>query len=189
MFAPNHHRLSPTLAKVRRGLGFPTIFNCVGPLCNPAGAQFQLIGVWDRTLVPKMANALAKLGTKKAWIVHGKNGLDEISTNRSTFVAEVTDGTVNEFEIEPSQFRTDAEADEFPKAESPQESARLIRESLSPTTGDSAARKLILINAAAAIHILGRSDGFSGAFEIANASIASGSALDKLESCVNFQGR
>jgi anthranilate phosphoribosyltransferase len=74
MFAPNFHRLSPTLAKVRRGLGFPTIFNCIGPLCNPANAPHSLIGVWDAALVPKMANALSRLGADRSWIVHGRDG-------------------------------------------------------------------------------------------------------------------
>jgi anthranilate phosphoribosyltransferase len=99
MFAPNFHRLSPTLGRVRRGLGFPTIFNCIGPLCNPASAPHQLIGVWDKSLVSTMANALARLGTRKSWIVHGEDGSDEISVSGPTFVAEVENGNVRTFEL------------------------------------------------------------------------------------------
>lgn len=103
MFAPNFHRLSPTLAKVRRGLGFPTIFNCVGPLCNPAGAPNQVIGVWDRNLVRKMANTLSRLGTIRSWVVHGKNGLDEVSISDETYVAEVNRDQVREFVVHPEE--------------------------------------------------------------------------------------
>ena len=187
MFAPNHHRLSPTLAKVRRGLGFPTIFNCVGPLCNPAGAQHQLIGVWDRSLMPKMANALAKLGTKRSWIVHSENGLDEISTDSDTFVAAVADGQVQELKIEPSQFGIQMETNDMPNAGSPQQSAALIRQVLLPTADKFAARNLVSVNAAAAIYISGRSDSLNGAFEIVTSSIESGKAMQKLESLLNFQ--
>ena len=89
MFAPNHHRLSPTLGKVRRGLGFPTVFNCVGPLCNPAGTPHQLIGVWNKGNLAKMAKALSRLGTKRSWIVFGNEGLDEISLSGPTSFAEI----------------------------------------------------------------------------------------------------
>ena len=187
MFAPNHHRLSPTLAKVRRGMGFPTIFNCVGPLCNPASAQFQLIGVWDKTLVPKMANALAKLGTEKSWIVHGENGLDEISMNGVTHVAEVADGQVREFTIEPTRFGIQNDTNRIPKVNSSQASAELVRKVLSSSDPDGVARNLVLVNAAAAIYLSGCSDGLNDAFEIAHLSVASGNALNKLECFVNFQ--
>ena len=87
MFAPNFHALSPILGKVRRKLGVPTIFNNLGPLCNPANAPHQIIGVWNRDLVEKTARVLAKLGTTKSWIVHGSDGLDEITLNGNTSVA------------------------------------------------------------------------------------------------------
>src|SRR5258706_1326710 len=88
MFAPRFHSLSPALASARRSLGHPTIFNNLGPLCNPASAPRQIIGVWDKGLITKMANVLARLGTTRSWIVHGENGLDEIGLNGKTFVAE-----------------------------------------------------------------------------------------------------
>jgi anthranilate phosphoribosyltransferase len=189
MFAPSHHRLSPTLSKVRSGLGFPTIFNCVGPLCNPANAQHQLIGVWDLDLVPKMAAALTKLGTTKSWIVHGENGLDEISIDGNTMVAEVNDGNVTEFTIEPSHFGVDPIDVEVDRATSPKDSALIIKQVLSSDPNGCAARDLVLMNAAAAIYVSGRSDDLKDAFEIARASVMSGKAMQKLESYVNFGGQ
>ena len=189
MFAPNHHRLSATLARVRRGLGFPTIFNCIGPLCNPATAQYQIIGVWDPSLVPKMANALAKLGTTKSWIVHGENGLDEISINSNTFIAEVSVEKVSESKIGPSRFGIQEETNGIPQVGSPQESARLIRDVLSPASGDSTARNLALLNAASAIYVAGYGEDLYDALGVATSSIMSGNALNKLEEFVNFQGR
>src|ERR1035437_5443295 len=99
MFATRHHSLSPTLAKVRRELGKPTIFNNLGPLCNPAGAAFQLIGVWDHHVLGKTAGALSRLGTKRSWIVHGDNGLDEIALDCTTRVSAVNAGKVAELTI------------------------------------------------------------------------------------------
>src|SRR5205807_7764086 len=86
MLAPKFHSLSPVLAKVRRALGKPTIFNNLGPLCNPVGAPHQIIGVWNIDLMGRTASVLARLGTEKSWIVHGHNGLDEISLSGKTCV-------------------------------------------------------------------------------------------------------
>ncbi|MGH9947257.1 MAG: anthranilate phosphoribosyltransferase [Pyrinomonadaceae bacterium] len=180
MFAPNFHRLSPTLAKVRRGLGFPTIFNCVGPLCNPANAPHQLIGVWSEELVPKMANALARLGTKKSWVVHGKDGLDEISLSGPTLVAEVENGSVRSFEISPSVFGIDTGTLNKFQAATSDESALIIREVLHDKIMQSEAAKIVLMNAAAAIHINGCDDVLAS-FHLASESISSGNAGKKLE--------
>jgi anthranilate phosphoribosyltransferase len=187
MFAPNYHRLSPTLAKVRRGLGFPTIFNCVGPLCNPANAQHQLIGVWDRSLVPKVANALAKLGTEKSWVVHGEDGLDEISISGPTYVAEVIDGKVRQFTIEPADFGASTEASEPLRADSAKASAALIREALSADRESSSAKTLAKTNAAAAMFISGLGDGLPDSFQHAGSSINTGKAFAKLQALEKFQ--
>lgn len=184
MFAPNFHRLSPTLGKVRRGLGFPTIFNCVGPLCNPAFAPHQLIGVWDKTLVPKMASALSRLGTKKSWIVHAADGLDEISLSGPTLVAEVDGEKVKEFEISPSDFGVEPQAAADLAVDTPSASAALIKNVLDPNRDPSAARDLVSINAAAAIRIAGGGEDLKDAFKLASDSIARGYALGKLESFI-----
>jgi anthranilate phosphoribosyltransferase len=176
MFAPNFHRLSPTLAKVRRGLGFPTIFNCVGPLCNPASAPHQLIGVWSRKFVPKMANALLRLGTKKSWIVHGSDGLDEITLSGPTFVAEIEDGNIREFEIAPEDFGIDPQPIDAIRATTSEASAAIIHEVLANRRSGSPEEGVVLMNAAAAIGLNGGGD-----LSVAVESIRSGSAIKKLE--------
>lgn len=182
MFAPNHHRLSATLGKVRRGLGFPTIFNCVGPLCNPAGAEHQLIGVWSKEMVSKMANALARLGTKRSWVVHGEDGLDEISLSAKTFVVEIDDTHVRQFEISPRDFGVELENVEGFQAETSEQSAEIIRRVLEPDRDENTARSLVGINAAAAIYIAGHGNSVFEAYEFAVDGIRGGHALQKLNS-------
>ncbi|PYS98104.1 MAG: anthranilate phosphoribosyltransferase [Acidobacteria bacterium] len=176
MFAPNFHRLSPTLAKVRRGLGFPTIFNCIGPLCNPASAPHSLIGVWDAELVSKMANALSRLGANRSWIVHGRDGLDEISHRGSTLVNEIGDGEIREFEIRSSG----SNGRPIRRIESPAESADLIRGVLNGSLVDSSEEALVIENAAAAIYITGEANDIESAREIALESVRNGNAARKL---------
>ena len=181
MFAPNHHRLSPVLAKVRRGLGFPTIFNCVGPLCNPANAPHQLIGVWSEELVPKIANALARLGTKKSWVVHGSDGLDEVTLNGPTKVAEIRDGSVRLFEISPENFDLPLSDSSDVQAADAEESSALIRDVLSGKSENQTAVNLVAINAAAAICVVSDESDLPTAYAKAMESINSGAAQDKLE--------
>src|SRR4029079_4089588 len=105
MFAPQFHRATARVAQVRRQLGVHTTFNLLGPLTNPARAPFQLLGVWDRSLVERVASALALLGVKKAWVVHGADGLDEVTITSQTFVAACSArGRVETFTITPDDF-------------------------------------------------------------------------------------
>src|SRR5215210_1699873 len=99
MFAPLYHGATARVAAVRRELGVHTTFNLLGPLTNPAGAPRQLIGVWHGKLIEPLARALAALGTERAWVVHGSDGLDEVTITGKTFVAEAQDGRVRTFEI------------------------------------------------------------------------------------------
>ena len=180
MFAPNHHRLSPTLAKVRRGLGFPTIFNCVGPLCNPASAPHQLIGVWDGALVPKMASALARLGTKRSWIVNG-SGLDELSLDASTMVAEVVGEEVTLTEITPEEFGiARCELDGIRCSDSVS-SSEVIRRVLSGDALGEAAENIVVLNASAVIGLANPELNKLEAVEMARESIRRGKAKRKLE--------
>lgn len=181
MFAPNFHALSPILGKVRRKLGVPTIFNNLGPLCNPANAPHQIIGVWNRDLVEKMARVLAKLGTTKSWIVHGSDGLDEITLNGNTSVAEISGDKVEIFEISPADFGLENAAFSFSKC-SPTDSAKIISDILHGDPVDENARNIVLINAAAAIYIAGKANDLRDAFSTAKESLESGEALAKLES-------
>lgn len=180
MFAPNFHRLSPALGKARRSLGEPTIFNCVGPLANPASAPHSLIGVWDAALVPKMANALARLGTKRSWIVHGSDGLDEITLSGKTVAAEVFDGSFREFTIAPRDFGVSPQPIESCRVRSADESAAVVNAVLASGMKNSPAENVVLINAAAAIHIAGRANGLAEAYNLAEESIRSGRAREKL---------
>lgn len=184
MFAPNFHTLSPVLGKVRRELGAPTVFNNLGPLCNPANAPHQIIGVWNENLLEKTANVLARLGTKKSWIVHGSDGLDEITLSGKTTVAEISDNKVKLFEISPADYglRNSSLADlqKF----SPAESAQLIIEILSGQSNNETAENLILINAAAAIYITGFAENLPESFALAKESLTSGAAFQKLQQLI-----
>lgn len=184
MFAPKFHALSPTLAKVRRALGVPTVFNRLGPLCNPANAPHQIVGVYRKDLVEETAKVLARLGARKSWVVHGADGLDEITLNGATFVAEICDGAVRQFEISPADFGLKKTAPiNFPKC-SPTESARLIREILGGESVAADAANIVLANAAAAIHLTGKAENLQTAFSMAKESLESGAALEKLENLI-----
>jgi anthranilate phosphoribosyltransferase len=181
MFAPNFHRLSPTLANVRRGLGFPTIFNCIGPLCNPANAPHQVIGVWSEEMVAKMANALRRLGTRKSWVVHGRDGLDEISLAGATLVAEVENGAVNTFEIDPGDCSLDPRPLTELRVRSADESATVIRGILDGEDELSAATDIVRLNAAAAFFVSGRTEGLLEGSHLAAECIRDGKAKLKLD--------
>lgn len=181
MFAPNFHALSPVLGKVRRELGVPTIFNRLGPLCNPASAPHQIIGVWRADLVEQTARVLTRLGTTKSWVVHGSDGLDEITLNGATFVAEIFDGKVKTFEISPADFGLENAAFTFSKC-SATDSAKIISDILNGDPVDENARNIVLINAAAAIYIAGKANNLRNAFSIAAESLQSGAARSRLES-------
>src|SRR5436305_1533736 len=104
MFAPLYHGATARVAGIRRELGVHTTFNLLGPLTNPAGAPRQIVGVWNRDLLEPMAQTLAALGTEHAWVVHGADGLDEITIADRTFVAEAGYGEIRMFEIAPEDF-------------------------------------------------------------------------------------
>lgn len=181
MFAPNYHRLSPTLAKVRRGLGFPTIFNCVGPLCNPASAPHQLIGVWDEELVRPIADALSKLGAKRSWIVFGEGGLDEIALSGWTKVAEVDGKDVKTFDITPEYFGFESASTHGLRSNDPSHSSEMIRNVLLGKPHSQAAENLVLINAAAALYLAGAAATPAEAAALARSSLQSGRAHSKME--------
>lgn len=189
MFAPNFHRLSPTLGKARRGLGFPTIFNCVGPLSNPANAPHQVIGVWNSELVPKMANALARLGTKKSWVVHGSDGLDEITLNGPTTVAEIANGSVKLFDISPEDFGMTSCTTTGSHVATAEESAMLIRDVLGGKSNNQTAVNLVAINAASAMCVVAGESDLPTAYAKAMESINSGAAMEKLERLIEMTNR
>lgn len=189
MFAPNFHSLSPVLAKVRRGLGFPTLFNNLGPLCNPANVPHQVIGVWNENLLEKTAKVLARLGTKKSWVVHGSDGLDEITLNGTTKVAEIDGDSVRIFEMSPGDFGIEQSDMRNVRISTSEESAALIRDALSGKSENRDAVNLVAINATAAIHIATKNSDISTAFERAKESISSGAAAEKLRQLADLTNR
>jgi anthranilate phosphoribosyltransferase len=165
---------------VRRGLGFPTIFNCVGPLCNPADVPYQVIGVWSRDLVPIMANALARLGTRRSWIVNGHDKLDEMSMTGHSTVGNVSGGLASMFEVSARDIGLNSFANDLPSGCSAHESAEIISMILANKMKDRDAEKLVLLNSAAAIHVAGKEESLNSAYFAALESVRSGAAAKQL---------
>lgn len=180
LFAPRFHSLSPVLARARRSLGEPTIFNNLGPLCNPASAPHHVIGVANEAMFDTTARVLARLGTGRSWIVRGDNGLDEISITGKTQVAEVN-GAITRSEVTSEDFGIPMAAGPVPENCSAEESEALIRGVLAGRLENENAEMLVLINAAAAVYIAGGCYDLHAAYEIARESLRSGRALKKLE--------
>jgi anthranilate phosphoribosyltransferase len=183
MFAPLYHGATARVAGIRRELGIHTVFNLLGPLSNPASAPRQIIGVWRRDLVEPLARVLAALGTERAWVVHGNDGLDEITVATKTFVAEAKGESVRSFEIEPKIFGLWRGSLEHLRGGDAEASAGIIREVLSGKRRDEA-RALVVANAAAALFVGGISGDLQAAARTAETSIDSGAARNKLEQLI-----
>ena len=183
MFAPLYHSATKRVAGIRRELAIQTTFNLLGPLSNPAGAPTQVVGVWRLDLVERLAQVLAALGTKRAWVVHGADGLDEITLDGKTHVAEVSDGTVKSFAVAPSDFGLPESDLEQLRGGDPNANAAIIRSILSGERRDEA-RNLVVINAAAALFVGGKADTLMAAAEAAANSIDTGAAQKKLEQLI-----
>lgn len=180
MFAPLYHGATARVAAVRRELGVQTTFNLIGPLTNPANAPRQIVGVSQREKVEPMARVLGMLGTERAWVVHGIDGLDEITLAGRTFVGEAQGGEVRSFEIAPKDFGYEAAPIEHLQCSDAETSARMIRDVLTGHRRDEA-RALVVVNAAAALHLGGSANNLRDAARLAEESIDGGAALDKLE--------
>lgn len=180
MFAPRFHSLSPTLAAARRSLGRPTIFNNLGPLCNPASAPYSVIGVWDKHMLETTAKVLLRLGAKRSWVAYGEGGLDEIALKGSTLVAEIGDDKVDIFEINATDFDVYTLGKDLPSKCSPDESSEIIKAVLANEQAGRDAERLVLVNAASAIFIARRAVNLAEAYTIAEDSIRSGEAGRKL---------
>lgn len=185
MFAPLYHSATARVAGVRRELGVHTTFNLLGPLTNPAGAPRQIIGVWDRSLAEPLAKTLALLGTERAWVVHGTDGLDEITLADSTLVAEAENGDVRTFEITPEDFGLERHGLDNLRGRDAEGNAEIIRDVLLGRRKDEA-RSLIVINAAAALHVGGAAGNLREGVRLAEESIDNGLAAEKLERLVGL---
>jgi anthranilate phosphoribosyltransferase len=192
MFAPLFHGATARVAHVRRELGVHTTFNLLGPLTNPARAPFQILGVWHHSLIERVASALALLGAEKAWVVHGTDGLDEITLTRETFVAACSAGSgVKTFTISPHDFGLERSSLDRARSSGPTENARLIRAILQGRAEEDfvAARDLVIINAAAALHIAGLASDLRQAAGLARESINNGCAALKLAALIRETNR
>ncbi|MCV6824178.1 MULTISPECIES: anthranilate phosphoribosyltransferase [Halocynthiibacter] len=178
MMAPMHHPAIKHVMPTRAELGTRTIFNILGPLTNPAGVKFQLTGAFSRSLIHPMAETLLQLGTERAWLVHGSDGTDELSITGVSWVAEVRDGAVHEFEIHPE----DAGLPEHPFSAitggTPEENGAAMAALLGGE--QSAYRDAVLLNSAAALLIAGRAKNLREGVVLAKDSIDSGRAIKKL---------
>ena len=180
MFAPKFHPTLRRVGDVRRNLGIRSCLNLLGVLANPANAPKQLVGVWHPSLIEPMAQALALPGTQNAWVVHGSDGLDEMTLTGKTFVAEVSGKKIRTFKISPEDFKLHRGKIEHLKAETPEQSAQIIRDVLASKRRDEA-RSLIVLNAAAALLIGGIAKEPIHAARLAEQSIDSGQAQNKLD--------
>jgi anthranilate phosphoribosyltransferase len=183
MFAPLYHGATARVASVRRELGVHTTFNLLGPLTNPAGAPRQIIGVWHQALIEPLALSLVALGTEHAWVVHGVDGLDEVTLTGETFVAEAHNGLVKTFEIAPEDFGLERAAIAHLCGGDAEANAQIIRAVLQGSRRDEA-RKLVVANSAAALFVGGSASDLYAAARLAEESIDSGAAFGKLEKLV-----
>lgn len=184
MFAPKHHSAMRHVGPVRAELGMRTIFNLLGPLANPAGAKYQVIGVFSRDWIVPLAEVLSNLGSKRVWVVHGSDGLDELTTTGPTFVAELKDGSVSTFEVIPEDAGLrQADPNDLVGGEA-DENAKAIEDVLAgqPT----AFRDIVLLNAAAALVVAGKAEGLGEGAKLAAEAIDNGAARKSLDDLVRI---
>jgi anthranilate phosphoribosyltransferase len=179
LFAQNLHPAMKHAMPARKQIGAKTMFNILGPLTNPAGASHQLLGVYDKRWARLLARVLANLGSRHALIVHGEDGLDEITTTAGTFVSEERGGKINDYEISPRDFG-------FPQASlkdlaggSASDNAAVLLEVLKGKAGPQ--RDIVLLNAGAAVYAADKAESIAQGIELAKISLDSGRALKKLE--------
>ena len=184
MFAPLHHGAMKHAAPVRRELGVKTNFNILGPLTNPAGAKLELMGVFHPDLVGIQARVLERLGSRHVMVVHGLEGLDEISISGPTLVAELRDGRIGEFSITPQEFGLNTHDIATIRVDSVDRSKAMVLAALDNEAGP--ARDIVALNAGASIYIAGLAPTLAGGVQKAQAVLASGAARKKLDAFVGF---
>ena len=179
LFAPLMHKAMKHAAAVRKELGFRTIFNLLGPLTNPANSQAQVLGVFDSKWVTPLAEVLRELGSRHALVVHGFDGLDEITLTGETQIAELKNRKVNNFSFDPKEFGYSLCSLADLKGAEPETNAEIMREILKGSSGPKT--DIVILNAAAAIYVGGKADSIEKGILAAKNSIESGAALKKLE--------
>ena len=183
MFAPNYHPAMKHVASVRKELEVRTMFNLLGPLTNPASTSKQVVGVYSKELTTTFAEVLQKLGSEHVLVVHGEDGMDEISITGKTFVAELKDNVIKEYTIEPSLFNLEVASLEDIIVEDPAHSKQMILDILSGRL--SVARDITLLNAGAAIYISGLANSIKSGILMASDAIDQGKAMEKLNQLID----
>lgn len=186
-FAPLLHQAMKHVAPVRHKLGVPTIFNILGPLVNPAGAPFQLLGVGRKELQPLLSQALMLLGTRRVLVVHGSDGLDEVTLGGPTHVTEAADERLEQLVWEPRHFGLNVSPLESMQVDGPEQSASVIRSVITGKRGP--ARDIVVANAAAALWTVGREDSLDACARLAEEAINSGAAAERLARLVEYTHR
>ncbi|MFZ5583647.1 MAG: anthranilate phosphoribosyltransferase [Pseudomonadota bacterium] len=186
MFAPNHHGAMKHAAPVRRELGVRTIFNILGPLTNPAGAERQVLGVFHADLVGILIRVLQRLGAQRAFTVFGVDGLDEISNSGRTLIGELKDGRIHEYEIHPEDFNLPVHDPRVIRVANVEESRAMVLAALEGRNGP--ARDIVALNAGASLYVAGLAETMAEGVEKALDTIASGAARAKLDEFVRFTG-
>ena len=187
MFAQRFHPSMKFAAGPRKEIGIRTIFNFLGPLTNPAGAERQVIGVSDKSMAGKMAEVLSRLGSIRALILRGDDGLDEITLSTNTQVWELQEGKVSQYTISPVDFGLDQQSIDPVRVNTVNESVSKLQNVLSGESGPE--REIVLLNTAAALMVSGTTNSLRDGFEIAAESIDSGRAKSKLDSLVNLSNK
>ena len=188
LFAQNYHIAMKYVAPIRKELGIRTVFNILGPLSNPAGANMELMGVYDEALVVPLAQVMANLGVTRGMVVFGQDKLDEISMSAPTTVCEIKEGTFTSYELTPEQFGYARCQKEEVVGGTPAENAEITRKILS---GDEkgAKRKAVCLNAGAALYIAGKAESMKAGVKMAEELIDSGAALTKLNQFIEESNR
>jgi len=184
MFAPMHHSAMKHAIGPRREMAVRTIFNVLGPLTNPAGAPNQVLGVFAIDLLEPMAEVLAKLGSRHVLVVHGEDGMDEISISAATHVAELHDSAISTYTLSPEQFGMATQPVEMIRVEDVEGSLQMMRDVLANLEG--AARDIVVLNAGAAIYAAGLADEMDAGVERALEVLASGAAAERLQQLISL---
>ena len=188
LFAVKYHAAMKYVAPVRKTLGIRTIFNILGPLTNPAKANMQVLGVYSKELVNPMSRVLSNIGVKCGMTVFGMDGLDEISASDKTYVCEFRDGWFKEYEIEPEDFGYKKCDKSELEGGTPEENAEITRNILNGTLRDGK-RNAVCLNAGAAIYVAGKADSLAEGIKIAEETIDSGKAIERMNEIVAFSNQ
>jgi len=186
MFAPNHHSAMKHAIGPRKEMAVRTIFNLLGPLTNPATVTNQVLGVFDKQWVRPMAEVLQRLGSKHVMVVHSQDGLDEISIAEPTYVAELKDSVITEYEIVPEDYEIPRQSIETLQVENAEESLELVKQALAGKGKVNPARDIVALNAGAAIYVSGVASSFSEGVSMAEDVMGGGLATEKFSALASF---